>query len=459
MAYHPCPESDYTDSDSEFDFAFPKTSAPHQVPQKSALEIFLDTLESALRNGDLDVVRKSFESQEFKFDLNEAFPQSGWTPLQTAAHAGSVASVGFLLDRGADATLTHDALTPLITACMSRCEDAGAVREIVEMLLDHGASPTATDRYGFTPLMHACQGGYVPVIEKLLQHGDPDAIDSSGRTALFHAIESNNRDAVVCLLAHGVCKDVVDFKGFTPRSLAEFCGHADILEVIPRGRGTFDIPTCYLTYSKIQDIVPDLTDGSRIPAYFPDLKTILFGMECDHLLPIFALNKINLEEFLSLTDDGLQQLGIRLPFVRKRILRGLFLFHMREWAKGCVPNARKDEKIDLFDLFRQAASHLKHLVILKSTLNHIHNMQQINFHPPTQQAVASCRYALHQLIQQVGSLQDRISYIQSFNPKPILNIDMEALHRSRVCERRKKFLLYSAIAVITVIVIRRVRHH
>ncbi|XP_055701891.1 ankyrin repeat domain-containing protein 27 [Phlebotomus papatasi] len=462
MAYHPCPESDYTDSDSEFDFAFPKATVPREIPSKSAKEIFLETLENALRDGDLETVKKCFEDEEQSFGVDEAFPRSNWTPLFWACHVGSLPCVQFLVETlGADVHLMGESMRPLLMACNSENRDQEAVLKIVELLMEKGASAAVSDRYGFTPLMYACQRGHLSVVLKLLQITDPEIIDSSGRTALFHAIEWKQKEVVIALLEHGVCKDIVDFKGFTPKRLAEFCGHTEILDLIPRSRIAIDIPTNFLTYSKLEDVVPGLVGDSKVPAYFPDLKTILFGMDCDQLLPIFALRSVSLEDFLSADEVQLKEWGIKLPFQRKKILRGIFLFHMREWKTTSVPQFKKEDKIDMLDLFRISASNLKHLVVLKATQRHIKNAMEMKLQAPDAQTVARCRYAIHQLIEAVSILKDRITYIQSFNPKPILNIDHEALRRKRIKERWRKYLVYSVpvVAVITVFVIRKVRVH
>ncbi|XP_059607376.1 ankyrin repeat, SAM and basic leucine zipper domain-containing protein 1 [Phlebotomus argentipes] len=457
MAYQPYAESDYTDSDSEFDFAFPKSTTPREIPVRSARDVFLDALETALRDDDVETVRQSLVNEEFALGVNETLPRSNWTALLHAAHAGSLACVQLLVEeKEADVSVDFESMTPILLACDALSSDHEAVRKIVELLLARGASAQASDRYGITPLMYACRRGNVALAEMLLSRCDPEAIDSNGRTALFHAIEEGRRDAVALLLRHGVCKDVVDFKGFTPKRLAEYCGHAEIAELIPRGPGTIDIPTSFLSYSRMEDVVPSL-GNSDVPAYFPDLKTVLFGMDCEQLLPLFALKRVSLEQFLAADDAALTAWGVRLPYLRKKLLHGLFLFHQRQWAKQSVPRFDKHEKIDMLDVFRIAASNLKHLVVLQATCAHIRNAMAMQLQPPAEQKVASCRYALQQLIEATASLKDRVSYVQSFNPRPILHIDHEAVRRKRVSDSRWRYALISLAAVISVLAVQRVR--
>jgi len=51
---------------------------------------------------------------------------------------------------------------------------------------------------------------------------------------------------------------------------------------------------------------------------------MLVGMKCETLLPVFASNEVDLEQFLECTDADLQRLGIEFEFERKRILHGLY---------------------------------------------------------------------------------------------------------------------------------------
>ncbi|GAB0092013.1 uncharacterized protein DMENIID0001_069490 [Sergentomyia squamirostris] len=460
-AYHPCPESDYSDSDSEFDFAFPRSNRVRELPQRSERDMFLDTLENAVKTADLETVKECFSNETFPFGIDETFPRSNWTCLLYACSAGNLECVRFLVEeKGANVNLDCDSMTPLILACNSFSDDGEAVLKVVEFLLEKGTDIKKTDNYGWTPLIYACRRGFSEVVQKLLGMCDPETIDSSGRTALFHAIECCQKNIVVILLDYGVCKDVKDFRGFTPKRLAEYHNYTDLVDLIPRDRATFNIPTHYLTYTRLPDILPGLIEDSDVPAFFPDLKVILYGMDCESFLNIFAARHVSLEDFLSLNENTLrEEYNIRLPFVRKKLLHGIYLFHNHDWNKKSLPRIRRDESFDMFDLFKLCATKVKHMVVLKSTYKHICNNRELKFSLPTQQTVASCRYALQELIQELATLRNRVTYIQSFNPKPILNIDHDALLKKRMRERRKKFLMYSVVAVITVFVIRTVRAH
>jgi len=66
-------------------------------------------------------------------------------------------------------------------------------------LIDAGAPVNAPDGGGHTPLHIAAEGGYVPIVESLLQHhADPHAVDAEDRTPLARAA-ARNHTAVIDL--------------------------------------------------------------------------------------------------------------------------------------------------------------------------------------------------------------------------------------------------------------------
>ena len=86
----------------------------------------------------------------------------------------------------------------------------------------------------------------VHVIQLLVEAGaDVHATNFQGRTPLHVAAEQpHGKKCVLVLLAHGASVDVEDVEGWTPRGLAEFMGHSDIVEALVehlcvlKGKGT-----------------------------------------------------------------------------------------------------------------------------------------------------------------------------------------------------------------------------
>lgn len=74
---------------------------------------------------------------------------------------------------------------------------------------------------------------------------------------------------------------------------------------------------------------------------------MLNGMGLDHRLDILAVNKINLMEFLAMTDERLKTIGFEFKFERKRILQCLHRFHVHGWSKDSIKKPQKNSADEL----------------------------------------------------------------------------------------------------------------
>ncbi len=98
-------------------------------------------------------------------------PMSGYTCLMASARTGSVESVRFLLDHGADPNVgAPNGGTPLMLAA-----GRGHI-DVVRLLLDHDADPARTTTAGETALALARAGGHAEIVALLSAgEGDPPA--------------------------------------------------------------------------------------------------------------------------------------------------------------------------------------------------------------------------------------------------------------------------------------------
>jgi ankyrin repeat protein len=114
----------------------------------------------------------------------------GFFPLGYAAFFGHEDSARFLLAAGAGVDVpSRNALkvAPLHSAVASRH------REIVRLLLDHGANPNSREQLGHTPLHSAAFSGDMDITMLLLAAGaDPTLTSDEGKTAAMIAREKGN---------------------------------------------------------------------------------------------------------------------------------------------------------------------------------------------------------------------------------------------------------------------------
>lgn len=108
------------------------------------------------------------------------------------------------------------------------------------------------------------------------------------------------------------------------------------------------------------------------PLYFPDVISLLRGMNCEEFIDPFALANVSLEEFLTITDERLKEIGIEFPFERNMIKVGLYTFHNEAWSRSSLflPENFEDGISDV-DLVLMLANILRQLVVVKSHFHHI----------------------------------------------------------------------------------------
>ncbi|MGH9693302.1 MAG: ankyrin repeat domain-containing protein, partial [Bryobacteraceae bacterium] len=159
----------------------------------------------------------------------------GITPLiVAAAEPGNVATVRYLLDKGADLrardTDGEDAL--------SRSASSGDV-ETLKLLLDRGGDPKRADTLGYTALMGATVFRDSERIRLLLAAGsDPNVLNTSsvfvknGPLALKHlsalmlAAPFSDQETITALLRAGAHVNEQDIRGLTPLMLSIATDHA-----------------------------------------------------------------------------------------------------------------------------------------------------------------------------------------------------------------------------------------
>jgi hypothetical protein len=154
------------------------------------------------------------------------------TPLMLAARLGQADIVDALIEAGASAD-ARDGLrrTALMHACCAGKETCALA------LLRHGAQPEQPDAIGNTPLMLAAMSGHEGVVRVLLERGARhDARGANGGTALIAA--AANGAVGVCRLLVDVGTDLwaQDGDGCIAEATAQRAGHASALAFLREER-------------------------------------------------------------------------------------------------------------------------------------------------------------------------------------------------------------------------------
>lgn len=121
---------------------------------------------------------------------------------------------------------SSDGRTALYLACQ-----AGHV-DIVDLLIEQGASIDATDDKGRNPLMAAAAMGHVGVVRRLLRE-EPDVArkDKKGRTVLYYPMAKNHPEVLRALIMEGGAMWGTKEEEGPTNGRAERLGHWRCLEV------------------------------------------------------------------------------------------------------------------------------------------------------------------------------------------------------------------------------------
>ncbi len=109
-------------------------------------------------------------------------------------------------------------------------------RDMVELLLSHGAEKAATDSQGRTPLhLTSFWDHTVEAAEQLLTHGaEVDTRDEGGATPLHLAVIKGHKPIVKLLLDYGADVNAKDKSGDTALRFATRQGKTDMAELLRR---------------------------------------------------------------------------------------------------------------------------------------------------------------------------------------------------------------------------------
>ncbi|XP_024311068.1 ankyrin-1 [Brachypodium distachyon] len=227
-----------------------------------------NALHLAASEGHLDCCK--FLVEKSGLDVNSV-TDTGVTPLFYAALERRVQVMRYLLDHGADPTMSEERGSVLlhnaaeegyceaVRLLLSKGVDVDPIDhrgaplhlavardhvEVVKVLLEHGANPNRVANHIFSPLMMACCGEALNCMKLLIEAGaDVNAHGYSGPTPLTEVVEDGLTDFVNLLLEAGADPNIPNQHGAIPIELAAACGRRELVEILfPRTKPIPSLP-------------------------------------------------------------------------------------------------------------------------------------------------------------------------------------------------------------------------
>ena len=166
--------------------------------------------------------------------------------LADAVEAGAFDTVSLIIEEGDINATQVDGMRALHWAAYH--DEADLVNELVE----RGASPNIENRYGITPLYLACLNGNEAIVSRLLKAGaDPNSSVSGGETALMTASRTGKTGAVKALLDAGAEIDAQESRDQTAIMWAAAEGHASVVRELLETGADFTTPLEYSGYTPL----------------------------------------------------------------------------------------------------------------------------------------------------------------------------------------------------------------
>nr|XP_058942638.1 putative ankyrin repeat protein RF_0381 [Pocillopora verrucosa] len=167
-------------------------------------------LHAAAEGGNSSIVMRALSCD---IDINSKDDCSA-TPLIIAVKQNHIEIVKYLLQKGADISLTTEDKK---RNALHIASQEGSVA-VIEMLLSYDLRPDSRDGKGNTPLARAAACGHIEAVNCLLKHGaDPLLKGQDGRNLLHFAAQSGNVIIIETMLSKGFDIDARDETlGVTP---------------------------------------------------------------------------------------------------------------------------------------------------------------------------------------------------------------------------------------------------
>jgi len=188
----------------------------------------------------LDVVKRLCQEPKVDMNIKNAY---GHTALMVSCEKGNLPIIETLLqypDRYDINSQNVAGMTALVLACIYN-----KVNIVKRLCQEPKVDMNIEDLYGRTALMLSCEGGYLPIVEVLLQYQDRYDIncqDSDGFTALHLACNNNHVD-VVKRLCQDPKLDMTKKNVYAYKALMIGCdkGYLPIVEVLLQYQDRYDI--------------------------------------------------------------------------------------------------------------------------------------------------------------------------------------------------------------------------
>nr|XP_045609892.1 ankyrin repeat and SAM domain-containing protein 3-like [Procambarus clarkii] len=342
----------------------------------------------------------------------------GWTGLMYAAYYAHSDVINVLLEANASVHLRNgNGCNALMMAVMCG-NDYG-----VEILIKAGSILETRDNRDWTALFHAVNSGHHTVIETLLKHrANLNSCERTrGMTPLMYAAQLGDATIVSLLLRGGAVVSLTNHQGHTAGRIAQDAGFPDIAANIAQwdlpglsGPSILDGPAAVevrRTHQQPQtprgrgSVVPCVDNASIQPT---DLETLLDQIGLSSYMSIFREQDVDLQIFLTLTDQDLKECGIQKLGPRRKMTSAIARWHSNAPLRSTAECAYADKlEVEMQELGVKLTQALHSLHQTKTQVNQENDLRVV-----TEGWVVEARGRLHECHQRCQMLIEQVAAVR-----------------------------------------------
>ena len=321
---------------------------------------------NACMTGHLEIVREYLRSH----NVND-FLHTGWTPLLYAASYAQLEVIEYLVANEADVNKHKDGFTPLMAICSSTKGTSERRIKCTISLIEAKAIVNAGNKQRQTPLMYACASQESELVAELIKYTkNVNACDNRNQTALMYAVIANKVDNVKILVENAADVTLTDQSNLTAKDIASTKGYNKILPMLNINDEEI-INVCETSnINDWTDIFPSLAIVNDQIVDF-DVFTMLYGMGLETYAHIFQ--GMSVKDFLALTENDLDSLGVEINAHRIQFMEQLHKFHRKKWSIQSIGVINKSLPYTLFNGIVSLGTVAKQLAVIGSSFQYIKN--------------------------------------------------------------------------------------
>lgn len=381
------------------------------------------------------VLLKDSNINEMKIMIENGFNvdtrlESGWSALLHSCFLGKSDVVKFLLESGADPNFHENLYMPIMAVCSSRANEDELIK-CIEYLLQYKADVNETDIYRTTALMFAVKEGHMKLMSKLINAKcNIDKQDSEGWPALYHAVLKNNIEAVKLLVDAGCKLNTQDLKNRTAYELAEYFGYKEIANIVRTNQDMFvseentneSVQSSMDPVDELFQQLPSQNGKNDVCGFPSEVSSLLCGMGMERYAQCFIKHKIQLGEFLIISNERLKEIRVRFSSHRQQILSSVKKFHLRHWNKMSLGLKPVNVQLEIEDVDRLMAIISKHLHVLKATFHYTRKHMLVEINPELFETIEKALHQLDLIIRELNSVNSIAKHTEKNNK--IIHVDL-----------------------------------